>query len=119
VSNYQWSLTLPLINANRPPEVAIAGLTNFLCFALKQDYFYSLSRSIEPTTDLGRVLGFSLATASDFQHDEKWKIGPICDVIYRRPIDDWRPQKRKPEKIQKGEWTLVIISEPGHDEETR
>jgi hypothetical protein len=40
-------------------------------FALKQNYLYGLSRSIEPTTDLGRVVGFSLATAFDFQPDEK------------------------------------------------
>jgi hypothetical protein len=39
-------------------------------------------------------------------------------MIYRRPIDDWPPRKRKPEKIQKGEWTLVIIFEPGHEEGT-
>jgi len=120
ISNYQWSLALPLINANRPPQTTLAGLTNFIRFVLKQKYLIGLSRSIEPTTDLGRVLGFSLATAFDFQTDKKWKIGPICDMIYRRPLDDdWPPRKRKPEKIQKGEWTLVIISEPGHEKGTR
>jgi hypothetical protein len=72
----------------------------------------------EPSTDLDRVLSFSLATALDSQREEPWRIGTICDMIYRRPKScDWPPERKRPETIRPGEWTLLIISETGIAEE--
>jgi hypothetical protein len=100
-----------LFNANRPPPTILIGLIDFLSQIIRQSIVPSQYQ--EPIARLGRYLGLSLATASDLRRDEPWRVGTLCDTIYRRTKSVWPPTRRMPENIRLGEWTLLIVYEPG------